>query len=149
MHRLKHVVFVIALVAFAIPLILTSIIYGGYGDVTGNSMLPTLYPDQVYFWETINDTPKIGDIVIIERDDRDYLIIHRIIQIDGEMILTKGDNNSHIDDPISRDQVIARVSLTLPISGSQMLALICLSSAYIGIYLFYSVMLFLMRLLLP
>lgn len=67
------------------------------------------------------DTIEIGDIVIVkigeeikEKDIITYkkdeaFITHRIIEINGESIIAKGDNNNTIDEPISKDDVIGKV----------------------------------------
>lgn len=57
---------------------------------------------------------KIGENVLQEKDIITYkkdnaIITHRIIKIDGESIIAKGDNNNTEDEPITKDDVIGKV----------------------------------------
>jgi len=63
----------------------------------------------------------IGDIILIkEQDDykvndiitfryKDNYITHRIIKIDDNEIITKGDGNNKSDEPITKDNVVGKV----------------------------------------
>lgn len=103
--------------------VLFVIVFGGFTPMVINSgsMTPTL---------------KIGDIVLV-RHQNEYdvgdivaynfmgqVIVHRIVDIKNEGFITKGDANSN-DDPfiISRDLIIGKVSLKIPIIGWISLAL--------------------------
>ena len=69
----------------------------------------------------MSPTIKIGDIVIVkigeqvqEEDIITYkkdnsFITHRIIEIDGESIIAKGDNNNTQDEAITQDAIIGKV----------------------------------------
>lgn len=48
-----------------------------------------------------------GDIVTYKENNS--FITHRIIKIQGDEIITKGDNNNTLDDPIKRENVIGKV----------------------------------------
>ena len=50
---------------------------------------------------------KVDDIVVFQEGNN--LITHRIIEIDGDNITTKGDANNTADVPIKKDDVIAKV----------------------------------------
>lgn len=57
---------------------------------------------------------KIGEEDLKERDIITYkndnaIITHRIIKIDGESIIAKGDNNNIEDEPIKKEDVIGEV----------------------------------------
>ena len=56
---------------------------------------------------------NVGDIIAYN-DETSGLILHRIIAIDGEEILTQGDANLDADDPITFDQLVGR---TLSLGG--------------------------------
>ena len=85
-----------------------------YVDIFGYSIFST---------ETASMSPtiEIGDIVIVKLGEqgqkRDIItyknenafITHRIIEIDGENIIAKGDNNNTQDNPIKKDDIIGRV----------------------------------------
>lgn len=77
------------------------------------------------FFEVISgsmaDTINIGDLVIIKLKDYDLnvndiitykknndIITHRIVEINGESLICKGDNNNTEDAPITRDIIIGK-----------------------------------------
>lgn len=47
------------------------------------------------------------DVIVFEQDDD--LIVHRIIDINGDNIITKGDANNSNDEPINKEQVVGKV----------------------------------------
>jgi signal peptidase I len=78
--------------------------------VTSSSMWPTLKKGDLIFLKGV-DKPedlKVGDIIGFELDDGGFAI-HRIVDIDGDAITTKGDANSEADPSISFDRVIGRM----------------------------------------
>lgn len=77
---------------------------------------------------SMEDKLKVGDIIIVDIiDSKDILkeeeiisyieegkiITHRIVEIDENSIITKGDANNTTDDPIERKQVIGKVIKTI------------------------------------
>ena len=89
-----------------------------YIDIFGYSIFST---------ETASMSPTIetGDIVIVkigeEVQEKDIItykndnsfITHRIIKIDGESIIAKGDNNNTQDKPITKDAILGKVVFTI------------------------------------
>lgn len=78
---------------------------------------------------SMEDELKVGDIIIVdilnskdslkEKEVISYIeegkiITHRIVDIDGKKIITKGDANNTTDDPIERKQVIGKVVNVIP-----------------------------------
>ena len=78
---------------------------------------------------SMEDTLKIGDIIInkvidsedtinvediISYKEEDYIITHRVIEINGDEIITQGDANNTPDEPIKREQVIGKLEKVLP-----------------------------------
>ncbi len=70
---------------------------------------------------SMEDTIKIDDIVIVKltkdvkKDDiitfkmgNDF-VTHRIVDIKENSIITKGDANNTIDDPITKDEIVGKV----------------------------------------
>ncbi len=49
---------------------------------------------------------KVNDIVTYRKDG--VFITHRIIKIDGDKYITKGDANNTEDDPITKDQILGK-----------------------------------------
>ncbi len=106
----------ILLVALLAYIILVALGYTPLGIhmVAGYSMWPTLKPgDLVVSLCTCIDEPKIDDIVVYRSGPKQ--IIHRVINIDGNIVFTKGDYSPVPDPPIPLDEVdyvaIARIPL--------------------------------------
>ena len=60
----------------------------------------------------ITDVFQVGDIVTYQADG--YFVTHRIISINKDQIITKGDSNNTEDDPIGRDKIIGKVVAIFP-----------------------------------
>lgn len=67
------------------------------------SMEPTLHIEDYIIIKKSNEY-KIGDIIIY-KNENSPLIIHRIVQINGNQIITKGDANNLNDEPILKEQI--------------------------------------------
>ena len=80
--------------------------YFGYTffEVASGSMKPTLDINDVIIIKIGNDNIKADDIIAFEYDNS--IITHRVVYIDGDSIVVKGDNNNTVDKPINKDQVI-------------------------------------------
>lgn len=79
--------------------------YSFYEIATG-SMEPTLKVND-FIIVKYKDDYNLND-VITYKDGNNY-ITHRIIEIDGDTFITKGDANNSTDKKISRDVVIGKV----------------------------------------
>lgn len=60
----------------------------------------------------ITDDFQVGDIVTYQAEG--YFVTHRIISINKDQIITKGDSNNTEDDPIGRDKIIGKVVAIFP-----------------------------------
>ena len=60
----------------------------------------------------ITDDFQVGDIVTYQADG--YFVTHRIISINKDQIITKGDSNNTEDDPIGRYKIIEKVVAIFP-----------------------------------
>lgn len=60
----------------------------------------------------ITDDFQVGDIATYQADG--YFVTHRIISINKDQIITKGDSNNTEDDPIGRDKIIGKVVAIFP-----------------------------------
>ena len=72
---------------------------------------------------------KFGDIVTYNEDD--FFVTHRIIEIDGDSLITQGDSNNEIDGKIEKNKIIGKVIFSSIIIGD-----------FIRIYLKYVVVIF-------
>ena len=78
-----------------------------FAIVVGSSMYPTLY-DGDFLVINQNADYEINDIVCFF-DEENRRIVHRIINIEGNDIITKGDFNSFEDLPISTNKIVGKV----------------------------------------
>ena len=85
-----------------------------YFLVQGGSMLPTIRQNQKVKIIKINDV-KIGDIIVFKsafkfKNKKSIRrIIHRIVKIDGNKIITKGDHRLICDSPIASKEILGKV----------------------------------------
>lgn len=76
----------------------------GYGMsvVLSGSMEDRLSVDDLVIIKA-TDNYKVNDIVLFQEGNS--LVIHRIIEIDGDTVTTKGDANNVADEPINKSQI--------------------------------------------
>lgn len=88
----------------------------GYGSaiVLSGSMEPALHVDDLIIVKQ-SDNYKVGDIVVFQNSRE--LIIHRIICIDEDKIITQGDANNIADDPISLNDIKGKAQKRIPKLG--------------------------------
>lgn len=84
--------------------------YTAFEVVTG-SMSSTIEIGDVVIVK-ITDDVKENDIIVFEEDGS--FITHRIIEIDGQTIITKGDANNSEDRPIQENQILGKVVNVVP-----------------------------------
>ena len=87
--------------------------YTFYEIATG-SMEPTLNVKDFIIVEE-SDKYSVGDIITY-KEDNSY-ITHRIIKINGDTLITKGDANNSEDKIISKSEVIGKVVKIIPKGG--------------------------------
>lgn len=86
--------------------------------VVSGSMEPVLHRGDLIL--VIGEpNPQIGNIIVYNRNDFSYTIIHRVIKITDEGYVTKGDNNP-IADPwgvVTKSQVVGKAIFAVPLLG--------------------------------
>ena len=114
---------VILLIAIAIFYIIqTKVQKKSFANIMGYTVLEVITGSMA---NTINVEDfiivKIGDTIyendIIVYQDGEDLITHRLIKIDGDKLITKGDANNSKDVPINKSQVIGKVKYIIPNAG--------------------------------
>lgn len=82
--------------------------------VLSASMEPAIKTGSVA-WINLNDKDvEVGDIVTFELDEG-IRVTHRIVNTDGEMFVTKGDNNETEDFvPVSKSQILGTYAFSIP-----------------------------------
>lgn len=86
----------------------------GAAVILSGSMEPALSIDDLIIVKKCDDY-DIGDIIVYQRNYE--LIVHRIVGIDGNNVITKGDANNIYDKAIDISSIKGRVILTIPVAG--------------------------------
>ena len=78
--------------------------------VIGTSMLPTIQ-DNSQCLCVKKESYNVGDIILFFADiNGKFLgIAHRIVAINSEKIITKGDNNPFLDSPMTKNSIICSI----------------------------------------
>lgn len=89
----------------------------GYGAavVLSGSMEPEFSEGDLI---VVKETNKYNENDIVVFQDGNALVVHRIINIDGETITTKGDANKTADEPIDVSAVKGKVLFWIPFAGN-------------------------------
>ena len=89
----------------------------GYGAavVLSGSMEPELSKGDLIVVKETEDF-SLNDIVVFESGNS--LVVHRVVGMGGEEIVTKGDANNVADDPIKSSDVLGRVLFHIPFVGN-------------------------------
>ena len=86
----------------------------GVSHILTGSMEPTIPVGSLILIHNQKEY-EVGDIVTYEGNSRP--VTHRIIAINGDMIVTQGDSNNGKDIPFDRSRVIGKVVCTIPRLG--------------------------------
>lgn len=91
--------------------------YFGYRilEVASGSMQPTLDLKDILLVKVNEQDLKTDDIIAYKSEDS--IITHRIVMIDNDNLVVKGDANNTVDSPIKKDQVIGKVIKIFPHLG--------------------------------
>lgn len=107
-------------IAFAfVGIIIGSFIYtqNAKGIVRDEMPMPFGYGVSVVLSGSMEDRLSVDDLVIIKAEDSyevndivlyqdgNSLVIHRIVDIDGDTVITKGDANNIADEPINKSRI--------------------------------------------
>lgn len=81
--------------------------------ITSSSMWPTLKRGDLVVVKGIDESAvSVGDIVVYE-SGTGTMVIHRVITVDGQTLVTQGDANGEPDEPIA----LADVAGVVPVLG--------------------------------
>lgn len=79
-------------------------------QIETGSMFPELEIEDIIIVKLGNDNLNVNDIITFRQDNN--LVTHRIIKIEDKLITTKGDGNNSEDEPITKDDVVAKTVKT-------------------------------------
>lgn len=68
-----------------------------YMVTSGTSMLPTHEPGALVVTRA-KDEYAVGDIIAFHREEPGDLVMHRIVAVEGDRFVTRGDNNQFVDE---------------------------------------------------
>lgn len=83
-------------------------------EIVSGSMEPTLNVKDLIIVKKVDNIIK--DDIITYIDNKDF-ITHRVIKIEGNTLITKGDSNNSNDVKIDKDKVIGKVIFRIPKGG--------------------------------
>ena len=86
----------------------------GMTVVLSGSMEPELSVDDLLIVAPA-DTYEVGDVVVFQTQRT--AVVHRIVAINGEEVITRGDANSSDDEPITLQHIKGRVVCAIPFVG--------------------------------
>lgn len=86
----------------------------GASVVLTGSMEPVLHTNDLVI-VTEQEAYHVDDIVVYQ--DGNILVIHRVIDINEEQVLTKGDANNIADSPVSLTQIKGKMIFRIPYIG--------------------------------
>ena len=86
----------------------------GMAVVLSGSMEPSLSVDDLIFVKEC-DQYQVDDIVVFQSGSE--LIVHRVIEIDGTTLITKGDANNVADSPVDVELVKGKLIGRIPFAG--------------------------------
>lgn len=92
-------------------------VFGGV-IVAGHSMEPTLQPGDLAI--TVRaDRAEVGDVVVFQPGTQPRArVIHRVVDVDGEHLQLRGDNNDWVDPfDVIQDDVMGKMVLRIPDVG--------------------------------
>lgn len=87
----------------------------GSAVVLSGSMEPTLSVND-YVIVQAADSYAVGDVVVYQSGNS--LVIHRVVEIDGENIIARGDANNRNDAPIPQIYIKGRMVCAIPVVGA-------------------------------
>lgn len=78
--------------------------------ITSGSMWPALKEGDLVFIQGIKkEALQIGDIIVFRNQENGTLTIHRIVRLDDDALVTKGDANFTEDEPTKYEDVVGRM----------------------------------------
>lgn len=85
--------------------------------VLSDSMAPKIRVNDLVYIKKLDEQVPLYEGEIIAFYQNGKLVIHRIVEINGDEIITQGDNNDTKDQPISRDSVYGKYLFHVPLVG--------------------------------
>jgi signal peptidase len=101
---------VFALIVLGTPKLLTKILNSEYpiASITSSSMWPVIKRGDIVFIKGVNGKSdiKLGDIVVYNNEKG--FTIHRIVKLNEDTFITRGDANNVDDQPVKYEELIGK-----------------------------------------
>ncbi len=95
----------------------------GVSSVLTGSMEPNI-PQGSMVVVTPAESYKVGDVVAYQTEKGKICTVHRIVEMNGDTIITCGDaNGTSKDPPITADKIKGKVAFHIPVIGNVILVL--------------------------
>lgn len=104
-------VLIIAVVVFGLPKFLAWSLNTPYpmAAITSGSMWPVLKEGDLVFIQGVDRGDlKVGDVIVYRNKDNSGFTIHRIVELEPDELVTKGDANFTNDAPVKYESVVGR-----------------------------------------
>lgn len=85
-------------------------------EVVSGSMEPTIHVGDLIVINTKNSDYKEKDIITFY-DKEGSFVTHRIIEINEDKMITKGDNNDSLDEELNVDNIVGKYAFRIPALG--------------------------------
>ncbi len=116
--KIAYVILILLVTLCLYTFLMTDILKKDYANVFGytyfvvstGSMSGTIEVNDIIFVKVGNKDVKKNDIVTY-KDKSGVMVTHRVVEVLGNKIITKGDVNNSEDDPISKSDIVGRVTL--------------------------------------
>lgn len=130
MKKLKAILRIVTLALLGIFLGVRVYLWNAQSLVGDSMPMPFGYGAAVVLSGSMEPTFSAGDLIVVQQDsslekddivvfeDIGSLVVHRIIEIDGENVITKGDANNTDDGPVALSKVRGRVLFHIPGMGT-------------------------------
>lgn len=113
--KIQTFILIIIIIALSLTLLLR-LIHIETKVVLSDSMYPSIRKnDLVYINHSENINIEVNDIIAFNLGDSE--VLHRVINIDGQIITTKGDHNDISDAPINFHDVTGKYLFKIPFGG--------------------------------
>jgi signal peptidase len=110
---------VLAVLSLAAVTVLSLSMLGPAYTVVSDSMVPALSPGDLLWLKPVVGPVSTGMIVSYEHEDQ--LVTHRVVGIEGDRLVTKGDNNSGVDTwRVHVSDVVGTPAVRVPHLGALM-----------------------------
>lgn len=78
-----------------------------YFQIETGSMSGTMEIDDIIIVKLGNENVNPQDIITFR--EKGYLVTHRVISVDTDSVITKGDSNNVEDDPVNKNNIVGKV----------------------------------------